>query len=176
MKKKFYQNLLIFLTIFLIFQVNLKADIPYFVDFKYILNQSNAGKQAQDYLKNKLTNGIKKLKEQEKSVQQEEQKIIKQKKVLSAEEYKKQVSQLRNKVSSLQKERNNLLETVAKQRAKAKSELIKNLNPIINKYMQEKNIKMVIDKKGILLADQSFDLTKTITDLLNKKLKTIKLD
>ena len=97
-------------------------------------------------------------------------------KVLSAEEYKKQVSQLRNKVSSLQKERNNLLETVAKQRAKAKSELIKNLNPIINKYMQEKNIKMVIDKKGILLADQSFDLTKTITDLLNKKLKTIKLD
>ena len=176
MKEKFYQNLLIFLTIFLIFQVNLKADIPYFVDFKYILNQSNAGKQAQDYLKNKLTNGIKKLKEQEKSVQQEEQKIIKQKKVLSAEEYKKQVSQLRNKVSSLQKERNNLLETVAKQRAKAKSELIKNLNPIINKYMQEKNIKMVIDKKGILLADQSFDLTKTITDLLNKKLKTIKLD
>ena len=176
MKKKFYQNLLIFLTIFLIFQVNLKADIPYFVDFKYILNQSNAGKQAQDYLKKKLTNGIKKLKEQEKSVQQEEQKIIKQKKVLNAEEYKKQVSQLRNKVSSLQKERNNLLETVAKQRAKAKSELIKNLNPIINKYMQEKNIKMVIDKKGILLADQSFDLTKTITDLLNKKLKTIKLD
>ncbi len=176
MKEKFYQNLLIFLTIFLIFQVNLKADIPYFVDFKYILNQSNAGKQAQDYLKKKLTNGIKKLKEQEKSVQQEEQKIIKQKKVLSAEEYKKQVSQLRNKVSSLQKERNNLLETVAKQRAKAKSELIKNLNPIINKYMQEKNIKMVIDKKGILLADQSFDLTKTITDLLNKKLKTIKLD
>ena len=51
MKEKFYQNLLIFLTIFLIFQVNLKADIPYFVDFKYILNQSNAGKQAQDYLK-----------------------------------------------------------------------------------------------------------------------------
>ena len=176
MKQKFYQNLIIFLTFFLIFEVNLKADIPYFVDFKYILNQSNAGKQAQDYLKKKLTNGIKKLKEQEKSVQQEEQKIIKQKKVLNAEEYKKQVSQLRNKVSSLQKERNNLLETVAKQRAKAKSELIKNLNPIINKYMQEKNIKMVIDKKGILLADQSFDLTKTITDLLNKKLKTIKLD
>ena len=166
----------IFSIFFIFFSNNLLAEVPYFVDFKYILNQSNAGKQAQDYLKKKLTNGIKKLKEQEKSVQQEEQKIIKQKKVLSAEEYKKQVSQLRNKVSSLQKERNNLLETVAKQRAKAKSELIKNLNPIINKYMQEKNIKMVIDKKGILLADQSFDLTKTITDLLNKKLKTIKLD
>ena len=172
---KYLKNLIFILFFFTLTNISL-ADSTYFVDFKYILNQSNAGKQAQDYLKKKLTNGIKKLKEQEKSVQQEEQKILKQKKVLSAEEYKKQVSQLRNKVSSLQKERNNLLETVAKQRAKAKSELIKNLNPIINKYMQEKNIKMVIDKKGILLADQSFDLTKTITDLLNKKLKTIKLD
>ena len=28
--------------------------------------------------------------------------------------------------------------------------------------MKENNIKMVIDKKGILLADQSLDLTKKI--------------
>ena len=42
--------------------------------------------------------------------------------------------------------------------------------------MKENNIKMVIDKKGILLADQSLDLTKKITDLLNDKLKSIKLD
>ena len=55
---------------------------------------------------------------------------------------------LRNKVSSLQKERNQLLDTVAKQKAKAKSELLKNLNPIIKGYMQEKRIRMVIDKKA----------------------------
>ena len=165
-----------FFTVFFIFQVNLKADVPYYIDFKYILNQSKAGKQAQDYLKKKLSNGIKKIQSQEKSVQEEEQKIIKQKKVLSAEEYKKQVSQLRNKVANLQKQRNSLLESVAKQRAKARAELIKNLNPIINSYMKENNIKMVIDKKGILLADQSLDLTKKITDLLNDKLKSIKLD
>ena len=91
---------------------------------------------------------LKKIQSQEKSVQEEEQKIIKQKKVLSAEEYKKQVSQLRNKVANLQKQRNSLLESVAKQRAKARAELIKNLNPIINSYMKENNIKMVIDKRN----------------------------
>ncbi len=176
MKKKIHKFFIFFFTVFLIFQVNLKADVPYYIDFKYILNQSKAGKQAQDYLKKKLTDGIKKLQSQEKSVQEEEKKIIKQKKVLSAEEYKKQVSQLRNKVANLQKQRNSLLESVAKQRAKARAELIKNLNPIINSYMKENNIKMVIDKKGILLADQSLDLTTKITDLLNKKLKSIKLD
>ena len=165
---------------FTIFFLNLNtfsySNEIYFIDVKKILNTSKAGKQAQDYLKKKLSNGIKKIQSQEKSVQEEEQKIIKQKKVLSAEEYKKQVSQLRNKVANLQKQRNSLLESVAKQRAKARAELIKNLNPIINSYMKENNIKMVIDKKGILLADQSLDLTKKITDLLNNKLKSIKLD
>ena len=83
---------------------------------------------------------------------------------------------LRNKVSSLQKERNQLLDTVAKQKAKAKSELLKNLNPIIKGYMQEKRIRMVIDKKSLLLADESLDITKDIMEILNKKLKSIKLN
>ena len=83
---------------------------------------------------------------------------------------------LRNKVSSLQKERNQLLDTVAKQKAKAKSELLKNLNPIIKEYMQEKRIRMVIDKKSLLLADESLDITKDIMEILNKKLKSIKLN
>ena len=94
MKQKISKIFLFFFTVLFIFQVNLKADVPYYIDFKYILNQSKAGKQAQDYLKKKLSNGIKKIQSQEKSVQEEEQKIIKQKKVLSAEEYKKQRLQL----------------------------------------------------------------------------------
>ena len=106
----------------------------------------------------------------------EEKKIIQQKKVISNEEYKNKVSELRKKVSALQNERNNLLQSVAKQRAEAKKTLLKNLNPIVKNYMKEKNIRMVVDKKSILLADENLDITKEIIDQLNKKLKTIKLD
>ena len=35
---------------------------------------------------------------------------------------------------------------------------------------------MVIDKKNLLLADETLDITKEIIGLLNKKLKSIKLD
>ena len=69
------------------------------------------------------------------------------KKVLSPEEYKKKVNELRTKVSSLQKERNTLLETVSKQRTKARNELLKNLNPIIKEYMQEKKLGWLLTKK-----------------------------
>tara|TARA_B100001769_G_C21888795_1_gene480289 strand:- start:201 stop:683 length:483 start_codon:yes stop_codon:yes gene_type:complete len=160
----------------MIFQTNLSADVPYYLDFKYILNQSDAGKKAQTYLKNKLDNGIKALQKKEKTIQEEERKIIQQKKVISAEEYKKKVTELRNKVASLQKERDSLLTDVSKQRSKAKSELLKNLNPIIKEYMKEKNIRMVLDKKSMLLADDSLDITQDIVKLLNSKLKSIKLN
>ena len=43
-------------------------------------------------------------------------------------------------------------------------------------YMKEKQIKMVIDKKSILLGDSNLDITKDIISKLNDKLKKIKLD
>ena len=49
MKKKFLTLFFIFL---LITPVN--ADVPYYLDFKYVLNQSVAGKKAQDFLKTNL--------------------------------------------------------------------------------------------------------------------------
>ena len=140
------------------------------------MNESDAGKKAQTYLKNKLQNGVKKLKETEKTIQGEEKETIQQKKLISAEEYKKKVTTLRNKVATLQRERNKLLDDVAKQRTKARNEILRNLNPIIKEFMQEKKIRMVLDKKSLLLADENLDITQDIIKLLNKKIKSIKLD
>ena len=164
------------LIIFIAFQNNIKAENAYYLDFKYILNESSAGKKAQTSLKNKLDRGIKSLKDKEKSLQEEEKKIISQKKLLKPDEYKIKVTDLRKKVLGLQRERSTLLNQIGKQRTKAKTELLKNLNPIIKEYMKEKKIRMVVDKKSLLLADQNLDITKDVIERLNKKLKSIKLD
>ena len=42
--------------------------------------------------------------------------------------------------------------------------------------MKEKKIRMVVDKKSLLLADENLDITKDILSLLNQKLKSIKLN
>ena len=42
--------------------------------------------------------------------------------------------------------------------------------------MKEKKIRMVVDKKSLLMADENLDLTKIITDLLNKKINSIKFN
>ena len=42
--------------------------------------------------------------------------------------------------------------------------------------MKEKKIRYVMDKKSLILADESLDITNDIIGLLNKKLKSIKLN
>ena len=172
---KVFKNF-IYILFFFAYTTTSFADSTYFVDFKYVLNQSNAGKGAQKFLKSKLDKGIKSLQTKEKQIQEEEKKIIQQKKIISAEEYKKKVATLRGKVSSLQKERNSLLENIAQKKTKARNELLKSLNPIIKNYMKEKKIRMVVDKKSLLLADETLDITQDIIKILNGKLKTIKLN
>ena len=41
--------------------------------------------------------------------------------------------------------------------------------------MKEKNIRMVVDKKSLLLADENLNITKEIMSRLNNKLKSINL-
>ena len=173
---KYIKNLFLTLIIFVALQKPVLAEFLVYIDFKYILNNSTAGKKAQDVLKKKLDNGIKSLSSKDKSLQEEERKIIQQKKVISQEEYIKKVNDLRKKVTQLQKDRNNLLEKVAKDKNKARNEILKNLNPIIESFKQEKKIRLVIDKKNIILEDEKIDVTKEIMKKLNGKLQTIKLN
>ena len=42
--------------------------------------------------------------------------------------------------------------------------------------MKEKNIRMVVDKKSLLLADENLNITKEIMSRLNKKLKSVSLN
>ena len=173
MQNTFKKIFIIFSIFFITF--NSYAEMPHFLDFKFVLNESSAGKKAQNELKSRLDKGIKSIKEKEKKLQEDEKKIISQKKILKPEEYKKKVNELRLNVSNLQKERKTLIEKTSKLRNNARNELLKNLNPIIKEYMVEKKIRMVVDKKSLLLADDNLDITKDIIARLNKKLKSISL-
>ena len=167
----------IFLTLIItLWSSVLFADTTYYLDFNYILNESNAGKKAQTTLKNRLDSGIKSLSGKEKSIQESEKKLIQQKKIISAEEYKKEIQSLRASVAKLQKERSELINSIAKKKKKAKDELLKNLNPIIKDYMIEKKIRMVVNKKALVLADENLDITQDIIKIFNTKLKEIKLN
>ena len=51
------QKISFILLIFFSLKSVVIADTPFFLDFKYILNESDAGKKAQDFLKKKIKHG-----------------------------------------------------------------------------------------------------------------------
>ncbi len=158
------------------FEKKLLANDIYFVDYSKVMNESTAGKKAQDYLKSLLKNSNKKFSETAKKLKDEENKIISQKNALSKEEYKKKADALRKKVFELNKEREKSIKEVAKKRKKAGDEMLKNLNPILGNYMKENNISVVIDKKNVLMGDKKFEITSQIIEILNKEFKSINLN
>lgn len=151
------------------------ADIPHFIDFSKVLNQSEAGKKAQIFLKKKYENDLKKFSTLEKNLRDEETKLISQKKMVTSEEYQKKIKSLRSKVADYQKEKKKSLQSTANLRAKAKQQLLTALNPVIKKYMEENKIRLVLDKKSILLGDTNLEITSQIITELNKKIKSLNL-
>ena len=145
------------------------------LDLKYALNQSKAGKGAQDFLKQSFNNTVKKYTDMEKDLKKEETDLLANKNVLQEDDFKKKINELRKKVISFQSEKRADLDKIATQRAKAKDTLIKKIDPILNKYIKENNISLVVDKSNTLGGNPENDITEIIVDQLNKELPSLNL-
>ena len=169
----------IFITLFLMsyfYSSNLLANDVYFIDYSKVMNESIAGKKAQETLKKLLNSSNKKFNDTAKKLKEEENKIIGQKNVLSKDDYRKKADELRKKVFALNKDREKSIKNIATKRKKAGDEMLKNLNPILGKYMEDNNITVVIDKKHVLMGNKKFEITSQIIEILNKNLKSLNLN
>ena len=87
------------ITFFLIVSTYASAEQKIVVlDMKYVLNNSKAGKGAQEFLKNTFNENSKKFSELEKALKKEESDLLEKKTTLNKEEYTKQSDTLRKKV------------------------------------------------------------------------------
>ncbi len=113
---------------------------------------------------------------EEENIKKQENELISQKKALSNEDYQKKVDELRKKVAKLQTDKQNSLNEIAKSRALAKQELLKNVNPILKTYMEENKIRLIVDKQSVILGDTTLEITDKIIEILNQKLSSIKIN
>ena len=163
-------------TFFLLFSTDVIAEQKIVVlDLKYVLNNSKAGKNAQDFLKKSYNNNLKKYADMEKALKKEEQDLLTKKTVLSKEEYTKKTDALRKKVIDFQSQRRSAIDKIATQRSNSRATLIQALDPILEAYIKEKNIALVLDKKFALGGVPENDITTIITEKLNKTLPSLNL-
>ena len=145
------------------------------LDLSFVLNQSKAGKRAQDFLKKSFNDNAKKYSDMEKKLKKEENDLLTKKTVLSKEEYSKRSDDLRKKVIDYQSQRRTAIDKIATQRAKSRDTLVKTIDPILESYIKENNISLVVDKKFTLGGSPENDITKIIIEKLNKELPSLDL-
>ena len=164
----------IILIIFFFNMANSFAEYPYFIDFSKVLNNSKAGADAQAKLKKKFESEDKKFKKIEADIRKEEKEIISQKKTLEKEKYQSKLNDLRKKVAKFKTDKRVSIQQISNSRSELKKTLLKSVNPIIKKYMEDNNIRLVLNKQSIILGDTSLEITNQIIEILNKELTSIK--
>ena len=146
-----------------------------YLDMKFVLNNSKAGKGAQDFLQKSFKENQKKFIDQENTLKKQENDLLKKKVILSKNEYQGKTDELRKKVIDYQSQRRAALDKITNQRAVARQDLLKKLDPIIISYIEENGISLVIDKKNIIMGNTDLDITNIIIEKLNKELPSLSL-
>ena len=163
-------------TFFLIVSTHTFAEQKIVVlDMKYVLNNSKAGKGAQDFLQKSFKDNAKKFSDMEKALKKDERDLLEKKNILSKEEYTKKSDALRKKVIDYQSQRRSSLDKIATLRAESRETLIKKVEPIVDAYIKENNISIVLDKKNMIGGLNEFDISNVIVEKLNKELPSLNL-
>ena len=165
----------IFLIIFIALPGFTKEKIVY-LDIEKIMQESSAGKSIISQLQKKRKLLISKFKKREKDIFDKEKKLISQKNVLSKEEFESKIKDLRKEISNYQKDRNKTSNQITQTRVKASTKLISKLTPILEEYSKKNSIRIIVQKKHIVMGKKEDDITKDILELINQKVKSIKID
>ena len=147
-----------------------------FLDMNKIMTQSLAGKSISIELEKMHKKNIDYFKKKENELKKKEETIISQKNVLSAEEFQKKISILRDEANNYRTERSDLINSLTQKRFDATEKLINSIHPILTDYSKKNSISIVIQKKNIIIGKNEFDITKDILIILDKNIKKIDLN
>ena len=163
----------IILTILLFFfcNNNIYAKNIVYLDIQYIIDNSEIGIFYKNKIKLVQDQNNSNLKKDEDKIKNKEIEINNQKNILSNDEIKKKVSNLNELIKKYQIKRNEYNSKVIELKKKYTSKIINQLNPLLTQYVDKNDIKLVVDKKNILVGIKSLDVTKDILKILNEQTK-----
>ena len=166
-----------FILIFLFLSVNfLKAeDKVSYIDIDYILSNTLAGKELLKTLRNQEELKIDKFKLNDADFKDKEKKILAKKNLISKEEINNELKLLHVKFQKYKKEKTKEVEELKIKRNKNIVFFFNMINPIIEKYMADNSIYMLIDKKNVFMANKDYDITNNLIELIDNQIKTIEI-
>ena len=153
---------------FIVLPTNIFAEnkIAY-LDIDFILSNTKIGKSLFKKIQKFESDKINELNDKEKILKDEENKILASKNIISKDELNKNINEFQIKLKNYKNLRLDEINLLKKKRNEDILNLLKSINPLIEKYMNDNSISILIDKKNIFIADKNFDITKNLIDLID---------
>ena len=147
-----------------------------FIDMDKILNESKAGKAATLELNELNKKNLEILQKTEKKLKEDEAKLIAKRNLMETSEFEKQIKHLRENAKLYQLDRKNKLDEINNKYNLARSKILDEIKPILEKFSKDNNINIVVQKKYIIIGSTNLDITPHILKLLDEKISSIKLN
>jgi Skp family chaperone for outer membrane proteins len=141
----------------------------------FILSESNASKSLLIQLKDLETNQFEEFKIKEKKFKEDENKLLSSKNILSKEEFENKVNIFKKDLKNYQTKKNNIIINLKKKRNDEIILFIKRISPLINEFMNNNSIDILIEKKNIFIAKSNYDITNDVLDIINNEIKEFKI-
>jgi len=142
-----------------------------YLDLDNIVSKTKAGKLIISNHEKSKKSALSKFEKKEKELKKIENDINKQKNILSEDELKKKLIEFRKEISLFKNERQKVINDFNKKKIEEFNNFFKKITPIIQSYVSDKNIDMVLDRKNVFVASKKKDITNEIIKLIDSKIK-----
>lgn len=147
------------------------AEKTAFLDIDYIVQNSNLGKKTLNKINELNNNNIKELKKKNNDLLELEKNIKNKKKIISQEEYDKEVVNFQKKISEFTLEKDKIVKDFNNFKKNELEKMFELYRPLISNYMEQNSVNILIDAKNIFMGNDVVNITNDILELINNELK-----
>ena len=171
------RNLIFIIIFFLIINFNNTSyanEKIVYLNVNYVFSNSISGKEANKFFESKVKDLENEVNKFSKSINDEKNKLIKQKNILSDDEFNKKFTEIDNKIKEFNKKIKIKNDEIVNLRKQVRSNFTKELKEILSNYSTENSINMIFNQEDILVGSKTLDISNDILKIVDsKKIKLI---
>ncbi len=140
-----------------------------FVNIDLLVNKTEIGNQMLEKISSLDKENIEKLKSFEKQIKEKQEEIKLKKNVISKIEFEKEVTNLNNKILDFNNQKKTMVEELTNIKNKELNLFFENIKPVVQNYMNENSIDMIVNSKNIFMGNNKSDITTDLIEKINIK-------
>ena len=168
---KFHKYILTFIFYICSISSSFSAEKTVFLDIDFVLNNSNFGKSIYSKLDELNKKNFDNLIKMEKELEKKKKAIDASKNISTKENLEKEISLFNQDINKFRSEKDKILKNFEIKKKNEIDNFLTRVNPLIQDYMKDNSISIVLLKNQIFMGNVEMDITSDIMELVNNNVK-----